>query len=75
MQNSFSTYPTYIHTCILLTLLTFFAFPILQTLRIYHVWFLFGVTPGVDSFLEKSINNKMMSKIEVGMSTTDIYLH
>ena len=28
----------------------FFAFPILQKLRIYHVWFLFGVTPGVDSF-------------------------
>ena len=28
----------------------FFALPILQKLRIYHVWFLFGVTPGVDSF-------------------------
>ena len=27
-----------------------FALPILQKLRIYHVWFLFGVTPGVDSF-------------------------
>ena len=49
------------NTRILLTLLTFFAFPILQKLRIYHVWFLFGVTPGVDS--EQSINNKMVSKI------------
>ena len=50
-KNSFSTYLTYIHTHILLTLLTFFAFPILQKLRIYQVWFLFGVTPGVDSYL------------------------
>ena len=52
-QKSFGTYPTYIHTRILLILLTFFfffAFPILQKLQIYHVWFLFGVTPGVDSF-------------------------
>ena len=29
---------------------SFFAFPNLQKLQIYHVWFLFGVTPGVDSF-------------------------
>ena len=53
-QNSISTYftsiHTYIHTRVLLTLLTFFALPILQKLRIYHVWFLVGVTPGVDSF-------------------------
>ena len=41
---------TYIHTRIVLTLLTFFALPILQKLRIYHVWFHFGVTPGVDSY-------------------------
>ena len=37
----------------------FFALRILQKLRIYHVWFLFGVTPGVDSFrtiLEQSVN-------------------
>ena len=25
--------------------------------------------------LEQSINNKMVSKIKIGMSTTDIYLH
>ena len=49
---------------------TYFAHPIecfAQKLGIYHVWFLFGVTPGVDSFLrailEQSINNKMQSKI------------
>ena len=28
----------------------FFAIPILQKLQICHVWFLFGVTPDVDSF-------------------------
>ena len=28
----------------------FFALPIMQKFRVYHVWFLFGVTPGVDSF-------------------------
>ena len=27
-----------------------FALPILQKLRIYHAWFLFGVTPGADSY-------------------------
>ena len=65
---------TYMHTRNLLTLLTFFALPILQKLRINHVWFLFCVTPGVDSFrdiLEQSINNKMVSKIKVEMSTTE----
>ena len=44
---------------------TFFAFPILQKLRTYQVWFLCGVTPGGDScsrHLERSINNKMVSK-------------
>ena len=36
------------------------------------------MSPGVDSysaFLEQSLNNKMVSKIQVGMSTTDMYLH
>ena len=28
----------------------FFAWPILQKIRIYYLWFVFGVTPGVDSF-------------------------
>ena len=50
-KKSFSTYLTHIHTCILLTLLTFFALPILKKIQIYQVWFLFGVIPGVDSYL------------------------
>ena len=49
-KNSFSTYLTHIHTCILLTLLTFFALPILKKILIYQVWFLFGMSPGVDSY-------------------------
>ena len=48
-KNSFSTYLTRIHTRILLTLLTFFALPILKKIRIYQVRFLFGMSPGVDS--------------------------
>ena len=45
-------YLTLIHTCILLTLLTFFFFffffalPVLKKIRIYQVWFLFGMSPG-----------------------------
>ena len=49
-KNSSSTYLTYIHTCILLTLLNFFALPILKKIQIYQVWFLFGMIPGVDSY-------------------------
>ena len=41
---------TYIHTRILLTLLTFFALPIMNKIRIYQVRFLFGMSPGVDSY-------------------------
>ena len=40
---------TYIHV-ILLTLLTFFALPILKKIRIYQIRFLFGMSPGVDSY-------------------------
>ena len=39
-----------VHTHTLLTLLTFFALPIVKKIRIYQVWFLFGVIPGVDSY-------------------------
>ena len=56
----------YIHTCILLTLLTFFALPILKKkIRIYQVWFLFCVSVLIliRAILEQSINNKMVSKI------------
>ena len=36
---------------ILLTLLTFFALPILKKIQIYQIRFLFGMSPGVDSYL------------------------
>ena len=49
-KNSFSTYLKHIHNRILLTLLTFFALPILKKIRIYHVRFLFGMSPSVDSY-------------------------
>ena len=49
-KNSFCTYLTHIHTRILLTLLTLFALPILKKIRIYQVRFLFGMSPGVDSY-------------------------
>ena len=43
---------TYIHVfCSPLScLLTFFALPILKKIRIYQVRFLFGMSPGVDSY-------------------------
>ena len=65
MKNSFSTYLTHIHTRILLTLLTFFALPILKKIRIYQVRFLFGMSPVIliRAILEQSINNKIVSKI------------
>ena len=50
LQKSSSTYLTHIHTRILLTLLTFFALPILKKIQIYQVRFLFGMSPGVDSY-------------------------
>ena len=46
-----STYLIHIHTRILLTLLTFFALQILKKkIRIYKIRFLFGMSPGVDSY-------------------------
>ena len=69
---------TYIHTHILLTLLTFFALPILKKYEFFRygfslVWVLVLIL--IRAILEQSINNKMVSKILVGMSTTDMYLH
>ena len=49
-MNIFSTYLTHMHICILLTLLTFFALPILKKIQVYQVRFLFSVVPGVDSY-------------------------
>ena len=61
------------HTSILLTLLpffflTFFALPILKTMQIYHVLFLFGVTPGVNSFAHHfgAINKKQNGEQNFG---------
>ena len=56
---------SHLHTNVYFTHpIDFFASPILKKIRIYQVWFLFGVIPGVDSsILEQSINNKMESKI------------
>ena len=57
---------TCIHTPILLTLLTFFALPIVKKkIQIYQVWFLlvwFLVLILICTILEQSINNKMVSK-------------
>ena len=43
-------YFIYLFVCCCCCCCCFFAFPILQKLRIYRVRFIFGVTPGVDSF-------------------------
>ena len=40
---------SHLHTRFLLTLLAFLPYQFYKKLWIYHVWFLFGVTPGVDS--------------------------
>ena len=36
--------------CFIAHPLDFFALPILQKLRIHREWFLFGASPGVDSY-------------------------
>ena len=65
-KNSYSTYLTHIHTRVLLTLLTFFALPILKKIQIYQVcfslvWVLVLIL--IRAILEQSINNKTVSKI------------
>ena len=58
---------THIHTCILLTLLTFLPYQFWKKkIRIYQVWSLFGrflVMILVLAILEQSINNNMVSNI------------
>ena len=51
-KNSFSTYLTHIQTYMYFAhLIDFFALPILKKkIRIYQVWFLFGLRPGLDSY-------------------------
>ena len=57
----------------------FFALPILKKKYKFIrygfslVWFLVLIL--IRAILEQSINNKMVSKIKVEMSTTDMYLH
>ena len=46
-KKSFGTYLTHIHTCILLTLLTFCLTNFDENT---NLWFLFGMIPGVDSY-------------------------
>ena len=78
-KNSFSTYLKHIHSRILLTLLTFLPSQFWKKKYefIRHgfslVWVLVLIL--IRAILEQSINNKMVSKIEVEMSTTDVYLH
>ena len=48
--QKFLQHISHIHTRILLTLLTFFALPILKK-KNYQIRFLFGMNPGVDSNL------------------------
>ena len=67
-KNSFSTYLTHIHTRILLTLLTFFALPILKKKKYEFIRYGFSlvwvlVLILICAILEQSINNKMVSKI------------
>ena len=49
-KNSFSTYLPHIHTRILLSLLTLLPYQFKKKIRIYQIRFLFGVSPGVDSY-------------------------
>ena len=49
-KKSFSIYLTHIHARILLTLLTFLPYQFKKKIRIYQIQFLFGMSPGVDSY-------------------------
>ena len=49
-KNSFSTYLTYIKNTNLDHPFDFFALQIFQKIPTYLMWFLFGTTPGVDSY-------------------------
>ena len=65
-KNSFSTYLTHIHTCILLTLLTSFALPISKKYEFIRYGFSLVWVPVlilIRAILEQSIHNKMVSKI------------
>ena len=64
--QNFLQHISHLHTYTYFAHLSFSTLPILQKIRIYHVWFLFGATPGVVSYsrhFDRSINNKMVSKV------------
>ena len=64
-------------TKLLLNLLTFIAIQILQEISIYHRWFLFGVSYYVNfqfTLEEQLVDNIMVTKIWVGMSTANMHL-
>ena len=48
--QKFLQYISHLHTRILLTLLTFLPSQFWKKMQIYHVWFLFDATPGVNSY-------------------------
>ena len=67
-KNSFSTYLNHIHTCILLTLLTFLPYQFWNKYEFIRygfslVWFLVLIL--ILAILEESINNKMVSKFKL----------
>ena len=64
-------------THILLTLLTSIGLSILQRISLCHRWFLFGVSYYVNFQFTpwRLINGYMVSKIWVGMSTTNIFIY
>ena len=70
---------TYIHVfCSPYSAIDFFCLTNFEKIRIYQVQFLFGMSLVlilIRTILKQSINNKMVSKTYVGMSTTDMYLH
>ena len=76
LQKFLHTYLTYIRT---LTLLTFFCHTNYDKKKCEFIRYGFSlvglVLIVILAILEQSINNKMVSKIQVGMSTTDMYLH
>ena len=74
--HKFLQHISHSHTCMYFAHpIDFFALPILKKKNTNLSGMAFGVIPGVDFYSRHfgTINNKMLSNI--GMSTTDMYLH
>ena len=56
--------------------MTFFVFSILQNLQTYQIWFLFGVTPGVDFYPRhfEAINKQQNGEQNLGGKVYYSYL-